>query len=148
MPAAIRSSIAPRFGVEADVPLLIFDLGHHHRGFESCVGSDQAGRRLEGPIGRFDSGALVAVELLGRFGHSGACPQQRKTVSGDHALFEGGSSGGERIFDAVFLLLELHLGGCSNLDHGHAAGQFGLSVPRSDLCCWLGLLRSGSGEGV
>src|SRR5207237_10073253 len=46
-------------------------------------------------------------------------------AAGDHALLDAGPSGRERVLDAVFLLLELDLGGRADLQDGDAAGQLG-----------------------
>ena len=46
-------------------------------------------------------------------------------AAGDDALFESGASGAQGVFNAVFLLFDLGLGGSTDFDHGHAAGQFG-----------------------
>ena len=51
--------------------------------------------------------------------------QQGHATTGDDALFDGGLGGADRVLDAVLLLLELHLGGGADLEHGDAAGQLG-----------------------
>ena len=57
-----------------------------------------------------------------------AGPEQGGAAAGHDALLDGGPGGGERVLDAVLLLLELHLGGGADLDHGHAAGQLGQAL--------------------
>jgi hypothetical protein len=69
-------------------------------------------------------GRVVALELAGLLdGLLGA--QQGHAAAGHHALFDGCTRGVQRVFDAGLLLLELDLGGRTDLDHCHAAGQLG-----------------------
>jgi hypothetical protein len=65
---------------------------------------------------------------LGRLGDLGAGTQQGGAATGDDALLDGGAGGRQRVFDAVLLLLELHLGGGADLDDGHAADQLGQTL--------------------
>ena len=51
--------------------------------------------------------------------------QQRHATAGHDALFDRRLGRGDRVFDAVLLLLELDLGGGADLEHGHAAAQLG-----------------------
>ena len=53
---------------------------------------------------------------------------QRGAAAGDDALLDRGPGGGQRVLDAVLLLLELHLGGGADLDDGDAAGQLGQAL--------------------
>ena len=50
---------------------------------------------------------------------------QGGAATGDHAFLDGRTDRRHGVLDAVLLLLELHLGGRADLDHGHAAGQLG-----------------------
>ena len=60
-----------------------------------------------------------------------ACPapadgiDQRDAAAGHDAFLDGGAGRGQRVLDAVLLLLQLDLGGSADLDHGDAAGQLG-----------------------
>ena len=63
--------------------------------------------------------------LLDHLVDSGAGPDQGGAAAGDDAFFDGRTGRRQRVFDAVLLLLELHLGGRADLDDGDAAGQLG-----------------------
>ena len=73
-------------------------------------------------------GGLVAVELLGPVEDRRLGPEQGDATTGDHTLLDGRLGRGDGVLDAVLLLLELHLGGRADLDHGHAAGQLGQAL--------------------
>ena len=60
--------------------------------------------------------------------HPGLGPQQGDATAGDDTLLDGGLGGADRVLDAVLLLLELHLGGGADLEHGDAAGQLGQAL--------------------
>src|SRR5699024_11853098 len=53
---------------------------------------------------------------------------QSRSTTGDDALFDGGTSSGHGVFDAVLALLELHLGGGADLDDGDTAGELGQAL--------------------
>jgi len=63
------------------------------------------------------------LERLREREHLGLGTEQRDATTGHHALLDRSLGGLHRVLDAVLLLLELHLGGCTDLDDGHAAGQ-------------------------
>ena len=48
---------------------------------------------------------------------------QRGTATGDNALFQGGTGGGDSVLDAVLTFLRLNLGCGADLDNAHTAGQ-------------------------
>src|ERR1700722_12461318 len=50
-----------------------------------------------------------------------AAAQQARSPPGDDALLDGGPGRGEGVLDTVLLLLELHLGGGADFDHGRSA---------------------------
>src|SRR5699024_2863628 len=54
--------------------------------------------------------------------------QQRDATAGDDALVDGSLGVADGILDAVLALLELHLGGGTDLEDGHAAGQLGQTL--------------------
>src|SRR6056297_3285486 len=82
------------------------------RTFERC--RHQPGTRL-----------LVALQAVGDLQHRLLGTQQGDAASGDDAFLDGGLGGGHRVLDAVLLLLELHLGGGADLQHGDSAGELG-----------------------
>src|SRR4051794_32900648 len=49
--------------------------------------------------------------------------KKRGTATGDDALFDRSLRGRHGVFDAVLLLLELHLGGGADLEHGDTTRQ-------------------------
>jgi hypothetical protein len=67
---------------------------------------------------------VVALEVLdlGQGAHQG------DAAAGDDALFHRGAGGVQGVFDAGLLLLHLDLGGGTDLDHGHAAGELGQTL--------------------
>ena len=50
---------------------------------------------------------------------------QRHAAARDHAFFDRGTRGVQRVFDAGLLFLHLDLGGSADLDHRDAAGELG-----------------------
>ena len=55
----------------------------------------------------------------------GTGAQQGDTAAGNHAFFNGGTGGVQRVVHAVFFLFHFHFGGRTHFNHCHAAGQFG-----------------------
>ena len=54
--------------------------------------------------------------------------QQGDATTGDDTLFDGRLGGGHGVFDAVLLLLELHLGGRADLEHRDTTGELGQAL--------------------
>ena len=52
-------------------------------------------------------------------------PHEGHAAAGHDALLDRSLRGGDGVLDAVLLLLELHLGGGTDLEDGHATGQLG-----------------------
>src|SRR5690606_36771611 len=69
------------------------------------------------------AGEVVALEVE-LVQHAGGLKQGHATT-GDDARLDGRASRGQRVLDAVLLLLELDLGGRADLDAGDAAGELG-----------------------
>ena len=104
------------------------DLGHQDGALEPGVEGDPAQRRLERVRHDARTGGLVALERLGQLVDRLAGPDQRGATAGHDALLHRSAGGGQRVLNAVLLLLELHLGGGTDLDDGHAAGQLGQAL--------------------
>ena len=75
-----------------------------------------------------DAGALVAGEGRGELVEDGLAADEGDTAAGDDALFDGRAGGGQGVFDAQLLLLELDLGGGADLEDGDAAGELGQAL--------------------
>src|SRR5215217_4647129 len=110
-------------GVEAHVAGLGADLVHHDGAIGPGVARDLADWLLQRAVDDPGAGALVAVEGIDQVGHGLLRVQEGHATAGNDALFQGGPGRGERVLDAVLLLLELRLGRGADLDDGHAAGQ-------------------------
>ena len=80
-------------------------------------GSSSARATSLAPVASSPSSVLRELE------HLGLGTEQRDATTGDDALLDRGLGGLHRVLDAVLLLLELHLGGRTDLDDRHAAGQ-------------------------
>ena len=74
------------------------------------------------------TGRLITLEALHGRGNRSTRPQQSGAATGNHTLLDGRTGRRQGVLDAVLLLLELHLSGCTDLDNGHAAGQLGQSL--------------------
>ena len=81
------------------------------------IGSSSARRRIFTPVCSSPS-ALTLVQR-------GDGVDQRHAAAGDDALLDRRAGRGQRVLDAVLLLLQLGLGRRADLDHRHAAGQLG-----------------------
>src|SRR5262249_41778306 len=112
-------------GVEALALLLGLDLADDDRTLEAGVVGDQPGRGLERLVDALGAGGLVALQLLGHVGHAGPVAEHGGAPAGPHALLDGRTGGGQRVLDAVLLLLELPPGGGAALPDGPAPGQLG-----------------------
>ena len=55
----------------------------------------------------------------------GASLNERDAAASDDALLDSRLGVADSVLDAVLPLLQLHLGGCTDLDHRDAAGQLG-----------------------
>src|SRR5699024_7830319 len=91
---------------------------------------------LGDPAQRLDDSALDDLSTGGRIaGQSEVVSaehlrgmDQSGSTTGDDALFDGGTSSGHGVFDAVLALLALHLGGGADLDDGDTAGELGQAL--------------------
>src|SRR6516164_3423855 len=111
-----------RGGVPAESALAFLDAVEHHRGVLAGVVDDLAQRLLDRAGEDADADRLVLVrglELLESALHADQC----HAASGNHALFDRGTRGVQRVLDAGLLLLHLDLGGSSHLDHRDTAGE-------------------------
>src|SRR5690606_19574539 len=93
---------------------------------QTGVLGDPAGRLDQGAAHDADAGRLVAVEA--EVVEVLRDVDQRGTAAGDNALLDGGAGRGDRVLQAVLLLLELHLGGGADAQHAHTAGQLGQAL--------------------
>src|SRR4029079_16389037 len=114
--------------VEALVAAEVLDLVGHDATIEAGVLGDLLQRTLEGLADDAGARGLVAGEPVGNLVDCGLRTNQRNATAGDDALFDGGLGGRHRVFDAVLLLLELHLGGRADLQHGDAAAELGKTL--------------------
>jgi hypothetical protein len=86
--------------------------------------ANQRGQRLANDVdttGLVVVDALDAVQRLGRI-------QQRRTTTGDDALFDCRAGRVQRVVDAVLALLDLDLGRTADLDDGDAASELGQTL--------------------
>ena len=104
------------------------DLLQNDGAVEARVGRDLADGLLERLGHDTHARLLIAVDLVEQRGDSGDDVDEDRTAAGDDALFHGGLRRVQSILDAQLLLLHLHLGGSSNLDDSHAAGQLGQTL--------------------
>src|SRR5690606_32842987 len=111
-------------GVEAVAGLEAAHLLDHDATLEAGVDGDLAKRRVECELDDVDTGLLVTgqVELL-EGGLAGL--DQRDPTAGHDALLDGGLRVADGVLDAVLALLELHLGGGTDLDDRDTAGELG-----------------------
>ena len=133
MPALVRSSYSPVAALRPSLGLSRLRFMTTTPPVEAGVHRDLLERLLQRPghdaharglVGRRPS---ATSSTLGR-------PQQRGATAGHDALLDGGLGRRHRVLDAVLLLLQLDLGGRTDLEHRHAAGQLGhplLSFSRS-----------------
>src|SRR5689334_3472179 len=94
------------------------------RGIFAGVLDDLTQRLFDGAGQDADADRLVFVrtfQLLERLERT----DQGDTAARNHAFFNGGTRGVQRVFDAGLLFLHLDFGGSANLDHGDAAGELG-----------------------
>src|SRR5207248_5463629 len=111
-------------GVDADRSRLPLDLLDDDRTLEAGVLGDPLQGLFEG-LGH-DAGAdglVVVVEL--EPGDGGAGSEQGDAAARHDALLDGSPGRREGVLDAVLLLLELDLGGGTDLDEGNTAGELG-----------------------
>src|SRR6185436_543443 len=100
------------------VPDLVDDDG----ALESSVRRELAERLLERPQNDLGTRLLVVCEPFGVLLDGDSRVQERHAAAGNDALLESGTSGLQRVLDAVLLLLHLGLGGRADLDNGNATG--------------------------
>ncbi len=76
------------------------------------------------------TGRLVTFELLHVLVLAGgiARTDQGDTTAADDALFDRGLGGGDRILDAVLLLLEFHFGCGADLQNSDTSAQLGQAL--------------------
>src|SRR5581483_9573376 len=86
------------------------DLLHDDRALEARIRRELAERLLERLDDDPSARRLVAVELERVLDRVGSI-EQRDTATGDDALLERGTSGLQRVLDAMLRLLHLGLGG-------------------------------------
>src|SRR4029079_9986786 len=91
------------------------------------VGDETAGSDQRFPDDA-STGRLVTGQLGGSFGNGVARPDEGNASAGDDAFFDRCTSCRHRVFDAVLLLLQLHLGGGADLAHPNASGQLGQTL--------------------
>ena len=91
--------------------------------FDARVDRDLLQRLLERTGDDAGTGRFVTVQVLGELEHLGLRTDECDATAGHDALFDRGLGGLHRVFDAVLLLLELDLGGGTDLDDRHAARQ-------------------------
>ena len=72
---------------------------------------------------RLGAGLLVAFQRVDDRLDVLAGTDEGGAATGDDTLFDGCTDRRHGVFDAVLLLLELHLGGGADLDQCHTAGQ-------------------------
>src|SRR4051812_13331044 len=98
------------------------DLLDHQRRLAAGVLDDHADRLLERALDDLDAHLLIGfleLEALER----PLSAEQRDTTTGDDALFDGGTRGVQRVFDAGLLLLHLGFGRGADVDHGDTTGE-------------------------
>ena len=82
-------------------------------------------RRRQCPLHDLHAGALVAVEGCGQRIQAVGELQQGAAAAGNDALLDSGTGGIQGIFDPQFAVFQFRFRRCTDLDHGHAAGQLG-----------------------
>ncbi len=107
--------------IEAGLVVELLDPLHDDRTFVARVGSDPPHRLFDRARDDVEADLLVAFELQA-VEHL-ARAHQRNTAAGHDALFDGRLGRVHRVFDPRLLLLHLGLGGCTDLDDGHAADE-------------------------
>src|SRR5262245_9635371 len=104
------------------VVLRTADLLDDDRAFAARVLHDHADRLLDGALDDLDADlliSLVELEALERALRADEC----NTTARDDALFDRGTRGVQRVFDASLLLLHLGFGRGADVDDGHATGE-------------------------
>jgi hypothetical protein len=123
-PAVIRSWYTPVAALKPEPLLPGPNLLNDDAAFEAGVEGDLPKRLLHRAPHDQATGLLV-VGPTTHLVHGLLGSEEGDTPSGDHALLDGGASRLDGVLDAVLLLLELDLGGRSDLDHDDTAGQLG-----------------------
>ena len=95
--------------------------------FDAGVVGQLAERGFDGARDDLDADLLVAVRGLSVV-DGGLGADQGDAAAGDDAFFDGRAGGVQGVFDAGLLLLHLGLGGGTDVDDGHAAGELGQAL--------------------
>src|SRR5688572_19180245 len=117
-------AVLARAGVVAVRALATLDLVQHDSRVFASVLDDLTQRLFDRARQDANADRLVFVrtfELLEGLERA----DQRDAAARDHAFFNGGTGGVQRVFDAGLLLFHFDLGGSADLDHGHTAGELG-----------------------
>src|SRR6185369_14475704 len=110
--------------IEAVVALACEDRSDDHARLVAGVLDDDPDRLFDGAQDQLDAGFLVGVVALDRAdGLLGA--QERHATAGDDAFFDRRTGRVQGVFDTRLLFLHLGLGGGTDLDQRHAAGELG-----------------------
>jgi len=114
-------------GVVAVAGAELADLAGHDVAVLAAVLGDPAQRLVGGLADHPDAHGLVTgqAEVAVEHGHR---VDERGATAGHDALLDRGARRGDGVLDAVLLLLQLHLGGGADLDHGYAARQLGQAL--------------------
>src|SRR5215213_230459 len=111
---------------DVGVTLLLLSLTHHldhNRPVLAGVSGNAAHWLFQGAAEDVDAGLDITLGLDRVQRREGI--DQSDAATGDDAFLNSGASRAQGVLDAVLLLLELSLGGRTDLDHCHAAGQLG-----------------------
>ena len=115
-------------GVETISTLGLLDGLDHDGTLETGILRDLAQGGLKRVGHDASTSGLITLKVADELDDCGASPNQSGSSAGDNALIDGCTSCAQGILDAVLLLLEFHLGGCTDLDDGHAASKLGKAL--------------------
>src|SRR6266550_4550215 len=121
MPAFTRSVYSP-VDVVTFVALARLDFLHNERAFLARVIRELAGWLFDGPAHDLHADLLVAfkaLDVIERFLRANECDAAAR----HNAFLNRGAGSMQCIFHASFLLFHLGLGGSTDIDHGHSAGE-------------------------
>ena len=100
----------------------------HDATFETGVDRDLLEGLFDGLGNDANTRCLVAFCLLSDVEDASLHTEQCNATTGDNTFFDSSLRGADSVFDAVLLLLELHLGCSADLDHSDSAGQLGKTL--------------------